>query len=152
MDNSIIGEFSVLSPSQKRELERNRKEKEARKTAEAIRSLSHGLFRLLYCRPLPIRRWKNRAHIPPVRPRFSAQTIRASCRKPQTRAIGSRATTTDTISARRARRYTALLLEESSRNDIFTKQKISTAIIWNSDDKPTNSNSSKNCNARVIRK
>jgi len=37
MDNSIIGEFSVLSPSQKRELERNRKEKEARKTAEAIR-------------------------------------------------------------------------------------------------------------------
>lgn len=37
MSNTIIGEFSILSPSQKRELERNRKEKEARKTAEAIR-------------------------------------------------------------------------------------------------------------------
>lgn len=37
MDNSIIGDFSVLSPSQKRELERKRKEKEARETAEAIR-------------------------------------------------------------------------------------------------------------------
>lgn len=37
MSNSIVGEFSVLSPSQKRELERKRKEKEARETAEAIR-------------------------------------------------------------------------------------------------------------------
>ncbi len=37
MDNSIIGEFSILSPSQKKELERKRKEKEARETAEAIR-------------------------------------------------------------------------------------------------------------------
>ena len=33
MDTSIIGEFSVLSPSQKRELERKRKEKEARRAA-----------------------------------------------------------------------------------------------------------------------
>jgi cation transport ATPase len=36
MSNSIIGEFSVLSPSQKREFERKRKEQEARETAEAI--------------------------------------------------------------------------------------------------------------------
>ena len=37
MTDTIIGEFSVLSPSQKRELERKRKEQEARETAEAIR-------------------------------------------------------------------------------------------------------------------
>lgn len=37
MSNTIIGEFSVLSPSQKRELEHKRKENEARKTAEAAR-------------------------------------------------------------------------------------------------------------------
>ena len=37
MENTIIGDFSVLSPSQKRELEQKRKEKEARDTAAAIR-------------------------------------------------------------------------------------------------------------------
>ncbi len=37
MAYSIIGEFSVLSPSQKRELEQKRREKEARETAAAIR-------------------------------------------------------------------------------------------------------------------
>ena len=37
MNDAILNEFSVLSPSQKKELERKRKEKEARETAEAIR-------------------------------------------------------------------------------------------------------------------
>lgn len=34
MANEVIGEFSVLSPSQKRELERKREEEEARQAAE----------------------------------------------------------------------------------------------------------------------
>ena len=33
MDNSIIGDFSILSPSQKKELERKRQEQEAREAA-----------------------------------------------------------------------------------------------------------------------
>ena len=38
MDNStIVGEFSVLSPSQKKELERKRREQEAREAEEAAR-------------------------------------------------------------------------------------------------------------------
>lgn len=37
MANSIIDDFTVLSPSQKRELERKRKEKEEREAAEAAR-------------------------------------------------------------------------------------------------------------------